>query len=172
MPASAILEGRADRSARRHMNSVHAFLAQYGTEILLALCAAVALLALAVFGAHRKLTRLKRRWAELLSGSRGDNLELLLVDHLRERTQLRENVEALEKRLAALEEKVAGAKRHLGLVRYDAFEDVGGAQSFALALFDDRGDGAILNGLVGRTDCRVYCKPLQNGRSERSLSQE
>ena len=64
------------------------------------------------------------------------------------------------------------AKSHLGLVRYDAFEDVGGNQSFALALYDDNGDGMIINGLIGRTDCRVYAKPLVGGRSDRNLSQE
>jgi hypothetical protein len=57
-------------------------------------------------------------------------------------------------------------------VRYDAFEDVGGAQSFALALYDDQGNGAVMNGIVGRTDCRVYCKPLVAGRSPHNLSQE
>ncbi|HVL40209.1 MAG TPA: DUF4446 family protein, partial [Fimbriimonadaceae bacterium] len=76
------------------------------------------------------------------------------------------------KRIVQLEEKVAGAKRHVGLVRYDAFEDVGGSQSFALAIYDDKGNGAVITSLVGRTDCRVYCKPLLNGRSERNLSQE
>lgn len=67
---------------------------------------------------------------------------------------------------------MTGAKRHVGLVKYDAFEDVGGSQSFALALYDDKGDGALITSLVGRSDCRVYCKPLIGGKSERSLSQE
>jgi hypothetical protein len=57
-------------------------------------------------------------------------------------------------------------------VKYDAFEDVGGNQSFALAVYDDRGDGALITSLSGRTDCRVYCKPLIAGKSERNLSQE
>jgi hypothetical protein len=60
----------------------------------------------------------------------------------------------------------------LGLVRYDAFEDVGGSQSFALAIYDENGDGAILTSIVGRADCRVYAKPLVKMQSERKLSQE
>jgi hypothetical protein len=80
-------------------------------------------------------------------------------------------LDAIQK-LSVLEEKVAGSKRHLGLVRYDAFDDVGGAQSFALAVCDDRGNGFLLNGIVGRSDCRVYCKALQNGGAERNLSPE
>lgn len=97
---------------------------------------------------------------------------MLLQDHLRERLTLTSDLEQATERIAVLERKVATSKRHLGLVRFDAFEDVGGAQSFALALYDDHGNGAVLNGLVGRTDCRVYAKPLINGRSDRTLSQE
>lgn len=71
-----------------------------------------------------------------------------------------------------LERALGESKRHVGLVRYDAFEDVGGSQSFALAIYDDEGNGAIVNSIIGRAECRVYCKPLLNGRSERDLSQE
>jgi len=86
--------------------------------------------------------------------------------------RLESEVDTLQRRVEQLEEKIRSSKRHLGLVRYDAFDDVGGIQSFALALYDDEGTGAILNSIVGRTDCRVYCKTLLNGRSERTLSQE
>jgi hypothetical protein len=41
-----------------------------------------------------------------------------------------------------------------------------------MALYDDSGTGIVLSGIVGRNDCRVYGKPLINGRSERTLSQE
>lgn len=112
------------------------------------------------------------RWQEVLRDSSVTNLEIMLQDHLRERLTLQARLEDAEKRIADLEGKMATAKRHLGVVRYDAFEDVGGAQSFALAIYDDRGNGAVLNGLIGRTDSRVYCKPLVGGRSDRELSQE
>jgi hypothetical protein len=108
----------------------------------------------------------------LLDGVRGENLERLLYDHLRERMALQEDVNDLEKRTVVLEDKISTTKRHLGLIRYDAFDDIGGAQSFALAIYDDKGDGAVLTSLVGRADCRVYAKPISNGRSERTLSQE
>ena len=64
------------------------------------------------------------------------------------------------------------SKRFLGLVRYDAFEDMGGAQSFALAIFDENGDGTVVTSQVGRSDCRVYAKELNGGRAERELSAE
>ena len=121
---------------------------------------------------HLNLKRHQAQWRGLLDGVRGDNLERLLMDALRDNASLQDRLLNAEGRIADLEKRMEKAKSHLGLVRYDAFEDVGGSQSFALALYDDNGDGAVMNGLVGRTDCRVYCKPLVGGRSDRNLSQE
>ena len=59
-----------------------------------------------------------------------------------------------------------------GVVRYSAFENVGGDQSFSLALVDARGNGAMLSGLHRRDDTRVYAKPLTQWRSSHSLSAE
>lgn len=127
-----------------------------------------------VFGlvAWLKLRQLQGRWALLMQSSDGSNLEKLLEDHLYERRDTLEKLRAAEARIHELEAKMETSKRHLGLVRYDAFDDVGGTQSFALAVYDDLGDGAVINSLVGRADCRVYGKALNRGRSERSLSRE
>jgi len=59
-----------------------------------------------------------------------------------------------------------------GVVRYSAFENVGGDQSFSLALVDAHGNGAMLSGLHRRDDTRVYTKPLTQWRSSYSLSAE
>jgi hypothetical protein len=147
-------------------------LAQHSSEALLVLIAAVLLLAIAhvrLAGRHR---RAGDRWKELLEGVRGENLESILTDHLRDRLRLQSDIQLLSDRIHRLEEQLAQSKRHLGMVRFDAFEDVHGSQSFAMALYDDQGNGAVLSGIVGRSDCRVYCKPLVSGRSERNLSQE
>ena len=113
-----------------------------------------------------------KRFRELLDSPNGTNLEALLIDHARERVKMNEEIRQLEARIVTLETKMNKAKRHLGLVKYDAFEDVGGQQSFALAIYDDRGDGAVVSSIVGRADCRVYAKPIMGGKSERALSNE
>ncbi|MGC9395268.1 MAG: DUF4446 family protein [Anaerolineae bacterium] len=59
-----------------------------------------------------------------------------------------------------------------GVVRYSAFENVGGDQSFSLALVDAHGNGAMLSGLHRRDDTRIYAKPLTQWRSSYSLSAE
>ena len=70
------------------------------------------------------------------------------------------------------EERIEGAVRHVGLVRYDAFEDVGGRLSFSCALLDDHGSGVVMTSINGRADTRVYAKPVTEGRSQYNLSLE
>ena len=121
---------------------------------------------------YRTLQDTRSRWSELVRGSGGSNLEVLLERHLKDRLEIEKRLAETTRKVNRLEKRVHRAKRHLGLVRYDAFEDVAGGQSFALALYDDDGNGAIISGLVGRNECRVYCKPLTKGASERPLSDE
>ena len=70
------------------------------------------------------------------------------------------------------DELIEGAVRHVGLVRYDAFEDVGGRLSFSCALLDDRGTGVVVTSINGRQDTRVYAKPVSDSRSSYNLSIE
>mgnify|MGYP001815302045 CR=1 FL=1 len=60
----------------------------------------------------------------------------------------------------------------LGLIRFDAFDDAGGAQSFALALIDDDGDGIVLTSLHSRPTTRVYVKAIRRGVADAPLSVE
>ncbi len=62
--------------------------------------------------------------------------------------------------------------RHLGIVRFDAFVDVGGRLSFAAALLDDDGNGLVISSISGRSEGRVYAKPIVDRRSEFPLSEE
>jgi hypothetical protein len=154
------------------MDVLQKSLTQHTAEIMLLLVFAIFVLVFMVFRLSIQQARYQSRWRELLQDSTGESLENLLLTHVRERVRLESQVAVLDDRLQKLEAALPVSKRHLGLVRYDAFEDIGGNQSFALAVYDDRGNGAILNSIIGRADCRVYCKPLVNGRSERDLSQE
>jgi hypothetical protein len=76
---------------------------------------------------------------------------------------------AMDKRQA---EEIATTIRHVALLRYDAFEDVGGRLSFSCALLDDQGTGVVLTSINGRHETRVYAKPIEQGRSGYNLSAE
>jgi hypothetical protein len=60
----------------------------------------------------------------------------------------------------------------VGLVRYDAFEDVGGQQSFSLAMLDALQNGIILTSVYSRSDVRVYAKAVRQGQPSHPLSEE
>ena len=60
----------------------------------------------------------------------------------------------------------------IGIVRYSAFKDIGSDLSFTLALLDEKNDGVILNGIYSRELSNIYAKPIQNGTSTYTLSEE
>lgn len=68
--------------------------------------------------------------------------------------------------------QIEAGVRRVGLLRYDAFEDVGGRLSFSCALLDERGNGVVLTSINGRQETRVYAKPVAAGASTYNLSQE
>jgi uncharacterized protein DUF4446 len=67
---------------------------------------------------------------------------------------------------------IAASNRHAGLVRYDAFEDMGGKLSFSAAMLDDGGNGLVLSSINGRSESRVYAKLVSAGNSDQNLSPE
>jgi hypothetical protein len=85
---------------------------------------------------------------------------------------LPEDVVGLRQEVAALKAEAAGAFRHLGIVRYDAFGDVGGRLSWSLALLDESGDGVVLTSIHGRSEARSYAKSVSGWASEQQLSPE
>jgi hypothetical protein len=68
--------------------------------------------------------------------------------------------------------ELTDALRHVSVVRYDAFGDMGGRLSFTAALLDDSGDGLVITSINGRTESRAYAKGVKDGRSDQSLSPE
>lgn len=60
----------------------------------------------------------------------------------------------------------------IGVVRFNPFKDVGGDQSFSIALLDLNNNGFVITSLYGREGNRIYAKPINNGKSEYSLSEE
>ena len=78
----------------------------------------------------------------------------------------------LRREVAALRNEAAGALRHLAVVRYDAFEEMGGRLSWSLALLDDGGDGVVLTSIRGRNEARTYAKSVMGWKSDQELSPE
>src|SRR3990170_5254140 len=78
-----------------------------------------------------------------------------------------EQIQRLERAIRALhgtdkkqQTQIEGSVRNVALLRYDAFEDVGGRLSFSCALLDDQGNGVVLTSINGRQETRVYAEPI------------
>jgi hypothetical protein len=81
-------------------------------------------------------------------------------------------VEELRSEVEALRIEVGDAIRHLAVVRYDAFGDMGGHLSWSLALLDDFGNGMALTSIHGRSDSRTYAKNIREWTCDQQLSPE
>jgi hypothetical protein len=85
---------------------------------------------------------------------------------------LPEDVHGLRQEVAALKAESTDALRHLSVVRYDAFGDVGGHLSWSLAVLDDAGNGVVLTSIHGRSEARTYAKSVAGWTCEQQLSPE
>ncbi len=82
------------------------------------------------------------------------------------------DVQALRAEVADLRGDLDRALRHLSVVRYDAFDDVGGRQSWSAAILDDEGSGVLLTSIQGRSEGRTYAKGVREWTSDLALSPE
>ena len=82
------------------------------------------------------------------------------------------DLEGLRGEVGALRVEIADALRHLAVIRYDAFGDMGGHLSWSLALLDDTGNGVVLTSIHGRSDARTYAKNIAGWSCDQALSPE
>jgi hypothetical protein len=82
------------------------------------------------------------------------------------------DVEGLRGEVQALRLEVSEALRHLAVVRYDAFGDMGGHLSWSMALLDDGGNGVVLTSIHGRSEARTYAKNVASWKCDQALSPE
>jgi len=87
-------------------------------------------------------------------------------------SELPTDVQGLRGEVQALRTEVSDALRHLAVVRYDAFGDMGGHLSWSLALLDDAGNGVVLTSIHGRSDARTYAKNVSEWVCDQQLSPE
>ena len=144
----------------------------YQTEILLALCTLVLFQFVVIVSLSGRVNRLGRSFRTLLTGPTGEDLESLIGRSLEESRKATAHSAEVDARLDALHEEMRGCFQHIGLVRYDAFHDVSGHQSFSLAMLDGNLNGTVITGLFGRQDSRCFGKSVIEGRTAQPLSGE
>ena len=142
--------------------------------LALAIVAGVGLLSfLMVLIFAMRLRKLRREYA-MLRSEEGDEKDIFAAvgRSLRKLDATDRRLDELAEALEAHAALARFAVQKFGMVRYNAFEEMGGNLSFSLALLDDHGDGVVLTSISGRTEARMYAKPVKSLTSSHNLSEE
>jgi len=137
-----------------------------------ALVALVILLLGAVLLQGARLARATRAYREIVRGADGGSLHDLLAGNASAVERAAERMADIEAMHALIDERTRRSLQHIGMVRFNPFEDTGSDQSFAIALLDDRRDGVVISSLHGRSNTRLFAKPVADGASSHHLSDE
>lgn len=140
--------------------------------ILMIMLLLIILLFVLLISVNMKYNRLKSSYASFMRGKDGKNLEKSILEKFNEldvvtniARQNRQDVKEIYRRLQDGYQKV-------GIVKYDAFNEMGGKLSFALTLLDGKNNGYIINAMHSREGCYTYIKEIVKGQSYIELAEE
>ena len=140
--------------------------------LFLLLLALVIILAFITVIMSIRLSRLTKKYQLFMKGKNGASLEKAFADKFDALSRLSVQSGSNKEIAERLQKQVGSMLTHYGIVKYDAFDDVGGKMSFALAMLDDTSSGFILNTIHSRDNCFQYIKEIVNGESYIMLSEE
>ena len=119
-----------------------------------------------------KVGKLKKRLDQFTSGSDGKSLEEDIIEILENNNLLIQNAEKNQNDIKTLNRKMETAYQKLGIVKYDAFHQMGGQLSFSLCLLNQQDDGFIINSVHSTEGCYSYTKKIKAGESDVPLGDE
>ncbi len=143
-----------------------------GGILLVALCILVVILLIVVISLTLRVRRLSRRYRIFMKGQDGQSVEKAMAARIREMEKVGSRQKRHQNEIGRLRESQKRTLTKYGIVKYDAFEDVGGKLSFALAMLDSRNTGFILDAIHSRDNCFLYLKEIVEGESYIMLSDE
>lgn len=141
-------------------------------QLLLGLAGLLTIALVGVLVLFVRLNRLQCRYRQLLQGVEAENLENMLVEHVEILGRMRRQLEELAAAYERLQGQTQLCVQKLGLVRFNAFQDIGSDLSFSAAFLDAQDNGVVLSSIYGRNESRVYAKPINKGESTYFLSEE
>ncbi len=119
-----------------------------------------------------QMDRLNRKYRMFMRGSDGQSLEKMIQRKLNQIDKMQDVSDNHEQLLTLIKGIQDNTMNKYGVVKYDAFDDVGGKLSFALAMLDKNDTGIVLNAVHSRDNCFLYIKEIMNGESYIMLSEE
>ena len=140
--------------------------------ILLGLTALVLILIILLIVFIVQMAKLKKRYKIFMQGSTARSLEDTLIYRLEQVDELIEANASNERNIDTIIKNMQGCFQKIGLVKYDAFNEMGGKLSFSLCLLDENNSGFIINAMHSREGCYTYVKEIIDGNSIIQLAEE
>lgn len=119
-----------------------------------------------------KMKKLEARYEDFMRGKTGESLENVILSRFDEIDKLKKSDVKKTKALNDIIENLDMTYQKIGIIKYDAFNEMGGKLSFALALLTKENDGFIINAMHSREGCYTYVKEVVKGESYISLAEE
>ena len=133
--------------------------------LMVILLIAVIVLTIITLRLSGRVSRMNRRFRLLMKGDEGENLEKALLKRLNEAEKMQTKIDGAMHDMRSINARMHKAPVKYGIVKYDAFEDVGGKMSFALAMLDEDNTGFVLNAIHSRDNCFLYLKEIVQSES-------
>ena len=120
-----------------------------------------------------KLYSLNKKYRTFIEKlGKGKNIEEDLENYMYRVEKVEKQNAEITNYIKTLDEDLTKCIQKVGIVRYNAFKDTGSDLSFTLALLDEHNDGVVLNGIYSREMSNIYAKPIKNGKSTYTMSEE
>ncbi len=118
------------------------------------------------------LLSFKKKFKQLMKGTQGENIEKILLDQQKAMENHHQAAKDHTERMGEIEKSLKNCVQRIGVMRYNAFDDIGSSLSYSVAILDDHLDGVVLTGIHGRYESTSYAKAIRRGVSEQHLSVE
>lgn len=120
-----------------------------------------------------KQGKLRKRYEAFMEGSDAKSLEKAMTERFSEIDLIKTNIKEIQDRLEDVDKELLTNYKKMALVKYDAFREMGGNLSFAIALLTENNNGFIINAMhSSREGCYIYAKEIKNGQCEMILADE
>lgn len=116
--------------------------------------------------------KLKKKYKKFMQGKNAKSLENEIIGLFEDNKFIKNSVEKNKKDIRTLYHKFESAFQKIGIIKYDAFNQMGGKLSFCLALLDENNNGFILNSVHSTEGCYSYTKEIEKGSCKISLGEE
>lgn len=153
------------------MNDLQNFWLNIGPFLWLLLVAVIVGGSFWLYNTQKRLEQARQQLDLLMRDTRTGSLDALLARLERSERSL-DVLDAVQVSQRALEARMSGTLQGVGLIRFNPLADMGGDQSFALAVVDANADGFVISSLHGRNATRIYSKVVRRGQSNTMLTAE